>query len=219
MWTGDLNNYPAHSFSFRITSHIKADAVFHKSLPCLSTNESNPLLDMEILPTKNNGVKGGRFGYGRGRFHKGVDLSAPVGTPLYAMFDGDVVSTISRYDQSIPWEKYEETYGKYDGSGNVVNIISKIDGKDVVFSYWHLAEVSVKRNDKVKAGDIIGTVGTTGNAGDSDCAGPHLHLTAFDKKALNKKTKEEGDYYNPEIFLYTKFDNQGKATRLCIEKK
>ena len=82
-----------------------------------------------------------------------------------------------------------------------------------------MAEVCVKRNDKVKAGDIIGTVGTTGNASSSDCAGPHLHLTTYDKKAHNKKTKEEGDYYNPEIFLYTKFDNQGKASRLCIEKK
>lgn len=219
MWTGDISS-STPEYSFRITSHIKADAVFHKLLPCVSPNESNPLLEMEILPTKNNGVKGGRFGYGRGRFHKGVDLSAPVGTPLYAMFDGDVVSAISRYDQSTPWENYNKTYGDdFDGSGNVVNIISKIDGKDVVFSYWHLAEVCVKRNDKVKAGDIIGTVGTTGNASDPDCAGPHLHLTTYDKKAQNKSKKEEGDYFNPEIFLYTKFDNQGKAYRLCIEKK
>ena len=108
MWTGDFNNYPTHAFSFRITSHIKADAVFHKSLPCLSTNESNPLLEMEILPTKNNGVKGGRLGHGRGRFHNGVDLSASVGSPIYAMFDGDVVSAISRYDQSTPWGDYKK---------------------------------------------------------------------------------------------------------------
>jgi len=99
----------------------------------------------------------GTFGAKRrgGRLHLGVDLSAPVGTPVYAAKSGNAVSKHSR------------------GMGNFV-VINHIDGSRTV--YGHLLKTFVDpRGEKVKRGDIIGEVGKTGNAW-NPCMVAHLHF-------------------------------------------
>jgi murein DD-endopeptidase MepM/ murein hydrolase activator NlpD len=84
-------------------------------------------------------------------FHRGIDFSARVGTPVLATAEGTVESVIrSRY-----------------GYGN--KIILKHDN-DYSTVYAHLFEIKVTRGDTVIVGQEIGTVGNSGLS-----TGPHLH--------------------------------------------
>ncbi|WP_374411183.1 M23 family metallopeptidase [Novosphingobium colocasiae] len=84
------------------------------------------------------------------RAHKGVDLAAPVGTPVFAPADG-VVSRASWFS----------SYGLF---------ISLEHGADLQTRYGHLSRVNVAEGQAVHKGDLIGYVGTTGRS-----TGPHLH--------------------------------------------
>ena len=95
--------------------------------------------------------------------HSGLDISAEAGTPVFAAADGTVVQ--SGFDQEL---------------GNYV----MVDHGDNRFTlYGCLKEAKVSVSDPVKQGDIIGTVGQTGQA-----TGPYLHLEVRDNN---------GDFYDP----------------------
>ncbi len=88
----------------------------------------------------------------KGAFHSGVDLPASSGTKIFAAADGTVI--LSKY---------------YGGYGNCVMINH---GGGIVTLYGHMKTTPpVKVNQKVKAGDVIGYVGTTGRS-----TGNHLHF-------------------------------------------
>ena len=87
---------------------------------------------------------------GYNKMHKGVDFAAPTGTPIYAAGDG-VVERASRY-------------GAY---GNYIRIRHNSKLKT---AYAHLHRMKVKAGTRVKQGQIIGTIGSTGRS-----TGPHLH--------------------------------------------
>ncbi len=85
------------------------------------------------------------------RPHKGVDYAAPTGTPIYAAGSGRISFA-----------------GSQRGYGNVVYI--KHDGAHETV-YAHMSRFAgFKKGDRVKQGDLIGYVGSTGWA-----TGPHLH--------------------------------------------
>ncbi len=94
-------------------------------------------------------------------FHGGVDISGPGinRTPVYSVMNGEVIfagvsGSLSRgYGRLIII-----SHGDL-GSGNTTT------------HYAHLSSIHVRRGDEVKAGDIIGTVGSTGSS-----TGPHLHF-------------------------------------------
>lgn len=83
-------------------------------------------------------------------FHKGLDLSAPIGTPIYATADG-VVTFAGRYpiSHSVNWWRF----------GNVVTIKH---ADRFITIYAHCDTVRVKSGQKVKQGQVIATVGNTG---------------------------------------------------------
>ena len=89
-------------------------------------------------------VLGGRRG------HKGVDLGAPVGTPIYATADGMVSKA-----------EWFSSYGLY---------ISLEHGGDIQTRYGHMSRLNVAAGQQVRKGDLIGYVGSTGRS-----TGPHLH--------------------------------------------
>ncbi|MCT2401579.1 M23 family metallopeptidase [Novosphingobium mangrovi (ex Huang et al. 2023)] len=98
---------------------------------------------------------------GRRRMHKGVDLAAPIGTPVYAPADG-VVSRASWFS----------SYGLY---------ISIEHGAEMETRYGHLSRLNVADGQHVHKGDVIGFVGTTGRS-----TGPHLHYEVrVDGEAVN----------------------------------
>jgi len=95
------------------------------------------------------------------RIHEGLDLLAPIGTPVLAARSGRVVLSRTIYDKN-----------KKTGSGNYIIIWHP---GNVTTIYAHLSAVYVKGNDLVRQGQLIGAVGKTGNANFSDIM-PHLHF-------------------------------------------
>ncbi len=83
--------------------------------------------------------------------HDGIDISARIGTPVRATADGVVL-----------FRGWDGAYG---------NTILIDHGQGYVSRYAHLSHMYVKQGDNIHRGDIIGTVGTSGNA-----TGPHLHF-------------------------------------------
>ncbi|MEA2237001.1 MAG: hypothetical protein QOC81_1725 [Thermoanaerobaculia bacterium] len=91
-------------------------------------------------------------------FHKGLDLSAPTGTPIYSTADG-VVSFAGRYPlrDSVAWWRF----------GNVV-VVNHSDR--FITIYGHCDTVKVRAGQKIRQGEVVATVGSTGWSTNS-----HLH--------------------------------------------
>ena len=90
----------------------------------------------------------------RPELHEGVDVVAPEGTPVRALKGGTVTFA-----------------GMQGGYGNVVYIRH---GGSTISVYAHLSRIAVARGVRVAHGQLIGTVGRTGNA-----TGAHLHLEVW----------------------------------------
>jgi hypothetical protein len=91
------------------------------------------------------------------RDHEGIDIFAPVGTDVIAVAPG-IISTVNT-----------TTLG-----GNVVWQQDPV--RNVTYYYAHLTEQKVKPGDRVRAGDVVGTVGNTGNARTTPS---HLHFGVY----------------------------------------
>ena len=102
----------------------------------------------------DGGVLSSPFGHRWGKFHTGLDIAATVGTAIHACADGRVMFTGTR--------KRFRRYG---------NTILISHGGGAYTYYAHLNKILVKKNQKVKKGQRIATVGNTGRS-----TGPHLHL-------------------------------------------
>ncbi len=92
--------------------------------------------------------------YGGWRFHYGVDLAAPQGTPIVASRSGRV------------------TYATYDSSSGYYVSINHMDG--FVTKYLHMTHYIVSPGQYVAAGQVIGYCGSTGAS-----TGPHLHFSVY----------------------------------------
>lgn len=115
---------------------------------------------------RNHPVLGGR------RQHAGVDLAAPVGTPIYATADG----TVSKAE----W---------FSGYGLFVSLEH---GADIQTRYGHMSRLNVSNGQQVRKGDIIGYVGSTGRS-----TGPHLHYEVrIAGQAVNPLPYMQADEFN-----------------------
>lgn len=92
--------------------------------------------------------------YGIPRFHDGVDIAAPEGTPVFAFTDGVVVYA-----------------GRFGGYGLAV----VLDHGAYKTLYGHLSEIAVRPGTEVASGQKIGEVGSTGVS-----TGPHLHFSVWE---------------------------------------
>lgn len=100
------------------------------------------------------------------KLHPGIDFAAPRGTPIYATGDG-VVEFAGRNG---------------DGYGNHV-IINNGFGYKTLFG--HMVKIKVRKNQRVKRGEVIGWVGNTGKS-----TGPHCHY-----EVIRNGTKMNPVYY------------------------
>ncbi len=100
------------------------------------------------------------------RFHEGMDFTAPIGTDIFATGNGTVFSA-----------------GWQQGYGNCVQINH---GYGYVTLYGHMSSIKVRIGQKVKRGDVIGLVGSTGKS-----TGPHLHYEVH----LKGKVMNPQNYY------------------------
>jgi murein DD-endopeptidase MepM/ murein hydrolase activator NlpD len=109
-------------------------------------------------PLEGGGVLRSRFGYrihpifGGRRLHSGVDLAARTGTPIYAGGDGVI--------QYAGWQS---------GYGNKIEI-EHVNGFETAYGHMSRLAQGIRPGTRVRQGQVIGYVGSTGNS-----TGPHLH--------------------------------------------
>jgi len=102
------------------------------------------------------------------KFHSGVDLTAKIGTKIYATGDGVVKRA-----------QFGRGYGK---------LIQIDHGYNYETLYGHMSKMLVKVGQKIKRGDVIGLVGNTGTS-----TGPHLH---YEVRKNNKAVNPINYYLN-----------------------
>lgn len=137
-----------------------------------SLSQKKSLLSSIPSITPTNGWITSHFGRrvspftGRSTLHKGIDVAAATGTPIYAPADGVVIFS-----------------GIKAGYGNYIMIAH---GYGIVTGYGHNSQNMVHPGQKIKRGDQIATVGSTGRS-----TGPHLHYEVL----------VNGKYQDPRKFI------------------
>ena len=127
---------------------------------------------IKIASLPVTGVISSRYGENsriRSSTHTGLDIAAATGTPISVVSEGTVIFA--------------------DRSGSYGNLVKIDHGNGVETWYAHANKLNVTVGQKVKAGDIIATVGSTGNS-----TGPHLHF----------EIRINGVHVNPQKYLYNK---------------
>lgn len=160
-----------------IERRIRAQQASYNEMDKLIRNKQKMLACIPaIQPVSNKDLSRVASGFGYRvdpiyktvKFHPGLDFAAPVGTPVYATGDG--VVEFSGMDDS--------------GYGDHV-IINHGYGYETL--YGHMVRVKVRRGQKVKRGQVIGWVGSTGKS-----TGPHCHYEVI----------KNGEKVDPVYFFY-----------------
>ena len=182
--------------------------------PC----KGNPILGkLEIAPQKGkSGTLGAMFGnsttggckrYGasdcttpRNKKHDGIDIKSDYGDPIFAMYDGFIYS--SKYDR--------------DGAGYYTRIQSTINGVTIITSYFHLQKenrlLATNPLNHVKAGDIIGYQGDSGNLKNAIANGgvdSHVHIETRKHDGSNSWGYSHFNLVDPRDYFETKIDSTG----------
>ena len=158
-----------------VTAHRKIDLIKRKmyvqsssydELVDLAKDKTEMLASIPaIQPIHNKDLK--RFASGFGyrihpiykvrKMHTGVDFTAPTGTPIFSSGDGKIIK-VDRKTRGYGWEV-------------------EIDhGYNYITKYAHMSKIDVRVGEKVKRGQIIGEVGSTGTS-----TAPHLHYEVIYK--------------------------------------
>jgi len=150
------------------TEGIPANGVYHREA-VVRTAEGWQCV--ALMPSPVRGRISQVWG-GPGGRHKGLDIAAPLGTPVYCPRDGTVVDV----GIGTAWDR-EASYGLY---------IRVEHPNGVETLYAHLSRVHVVVGQEVRLGDILGEVGSTGRS-----TGPHLHF----------EVRVRGELVNPRTVL------------------
>lgn len=162
----------------KIASQIYVQSKSFDEVYKLAKNKEKMLASLPaIQPVNNTELKriASYFGYRIdpiykvNKFHAGLDFSAPQGTPIVATGDGIVKMT----------KKSKRGYG---------NTIEIDHGYGYHTFYAHTKTILVKRGEKVKRGQVIGTVGNTGKS-----TAPHLH---YEVRKNNRTVNPIYYFYN-----------------------
>ncbi len=166
-----------------LKSKLKLQNTSFDELLIIANNKKDYLAKIPaIQPVSNKQLDriGSGFGYRTdpfyrtSRFHAGIDFTAPRGVDVYSTADG----TIKEIRHEI-WG-----YGQH---------IIIDHGNGFTTLYAHLSKISVKAGTKVKRGQLIGLVGSTGKS-----TAPHLHY----------EVRKDGEPINPVFFFYNDLTNE-----------
>jgi len=129
-----------------------------------------------------------RWSNGKKVYHYAVDLGVAEGNNVYAVANGEVISSAA------------STCG-----GLVIQIKHNYNGSYYVSLYMHLIDGYVKIGDKVKGGQVIGTSGggprEIAKWGDRCTGGPHLHFSMATGDRAIRYSSELGTTFNPVRFF------------------
>jgi murein DD-endopeptidase MepM/ murein hydrolase activator NlpD len=161
---------------------IKSDMIYIPPIK-KSSNGNKTKVSGWVDPLKSITITsdyGNRILDGKPDFHRGIDLKASIGTPVFSVLPGKVVYA-----------------GDSTGYGQVV-IIAHQDNS-ISTLYGHVSEILTSAGTTVKAGDIIAKSGNLGKS-----TGPHLHFEIRKVVATDKTSyfdiKKDGDE-DPESYL------------------
>ena len=118
--------------------------------------------------TSGLGYRTDGFVGGQKNLHKGVDISAPEGTPVKSAFSGIVIEHWPSPTGFYEGKKIGYYRGHPDYGGMIT--IQDLDGKGITL-YGHFSQTYVKEGDFIQEGEVIGLVGNTGKS-----TAPHLHV-------------------------------------------
>ncbi len=139
----------------------------------VSSSYERPLWPLMGVITQRYSYRGPKSG------HAGLDLAAPTGTPVYAALSGTVTFS--------GWNVF--------GYGQLITIRG-IDGRD--YYYAHNSRRLVSKGQRVRQGQMISRVGSTGNS-----SGPHLHF----------EVRRGGTILNPSAILPSSRLQQASSRR------
>jgi hypothetical protein len=174
-------------------------------------------LSRSFGPDEMNTSYGPRIDADRWDFHDGIDLPAPVGTPVHAMADG-VVHRAGPADKTGPGQGFGSTHV-------LLRVVDPNDGEDDLFLvYLHLDSIAegVIQGAQVQGGDLIGTVGQ------EDATYPHLHFEFRKGGAQEDRSVHPLNYlsyFNDVNFTEPRLDRvnfysddgEKSAIRICFE--
>ena len=120
--------------------------------------------------------KGNPYGIINGKLHSGIDIPADQGAVILAAADGTVTE--------VGFDRERGNYLVLDHGGGLTTL------------YAHCRNVDVKEGDMVKAGEMVGAVGSTGMS-----TGPHLHF----------EVRQDGEAQNPVVYFDSEIRDTLKA--------
>jgi murein DD-endopeptidase MepM/ murein hydrolase activator NlpD len=158
------------------TRMVSQDKSYNEIVGFIKNKEQLLSCTPAIQPVSNSDLKRVASGFGYRidpvyktvKFHAGLDFTAPQGTPIYATANGVI--------------RVAGNLG--NGYGNHV-VISHGYGYETL--YGHMFRIKVKSGEKIKRGEIIGWVGSTGKS-----TGPHCHY----------EVHKNGRHIDPVYFFY-----------------
>ena len=175
----EIDNYTAEDIE-KLIDKIEAESKsLNEVLRSAGVKDAN-LSSMPVLkPVADKYVNRLASGYGTrfhpilkvNKMHKGLDFAASTGTPIYATGDGSV--KVSEFNS---------------GYGNMV-VLKHGNGYESL--YAHMSRSKVRNGQKVKRGDVIGYVGSTGLS-----TGAHLHY----------EIHKNGEAVDPVMYFYNDVD-------------
>ena len=157
----DVAEYKAANDASRaLAARIRALAA-ERARKAARDRVSGPVVTSGRFAWPTDGHLTSRFGYRRHpiygdvRFHAGIDIGAPIGTPVWAAAPGTVIQA-----------------GYASGYGTLVLVShGSYNGRDIVTGYAHMSALLVSVGQRVGRGQEVGRVGNEGNS-----TGPHLHF-------------------------------------------
>jgi murein DD-endopeptidase MepM/ murein hydrolase activator NlpD len=126
-----------------------------------------------VWPVPSSRVITSGYGYRGAEFHKGIDIGAPIGTPIVAVADGVVLQS-----------------GPASGYGHWIVILHE-GGVMSVYGHMYAHQLKVGVGERVKQGQVIASVGNDGRS-----SGPHLHFSIARGTSAGAM-----NYVNPMAFL------------------
>lgn len=172
-----------------VTFYLKVLAKINKKCNIVEIADTKLPMEKPYVITQDFGIPGASTAFA---WHFGVDLVNKYGAKIYAFTDAEVWQSYASCD---PDGGYLGNWcGIIEGGGNQVVLKFTHNGQTYYAAYWHMADVRVNTKDKVKAGQVIGTQGHSGNS-----TGSHLHLEIRKNPPL--WGKDSSDLVNPNDLI------------------
>ena len=187
-WTGDLEREGAQ-VTLQVEKDISSVAYFsyvgeEQTRPCVDVEKglANMCKEMSIAPTER-GYRGGTYGItrqyrdGSPKMHKGIDIYAERGTPIYCQYTGTVYEVRDSFSDDVT---VDNSHGNriIIQSGTRLFFYCHLQGEGKAIGYNYREGRKFKKGDKVYPGEIIGYAGSTGNA--KKAFSPHVHFEGHD---------------------------------------